>query len=35
MRSVHRRLDESDDGLETHVRPYRIDTAGCTWLALE
>ena len=43
MRAVHtvardtlflldRRLNASEDGLETLVRAYRIDTAGCTWL---
>ena len=43
MRAVHtvardtlflldRRLNASEDGLETLVRAYRIDTEGCTWL---
>jgi len=43
MRAVHtvardtlflldRRLNASEDGLETLVRAYRIDTGGCTWL---
>ena len=29
---LDRRLNASEDGLETLVRAYRIDTAGCTWL---
>lgn len=43
MRAVHtvardtlflldRRLNASEDGLETLVRAYRIETAGCKWL---
>ena len=43
MRAVHtvardtlflldRRLNASEDGLETLIRAYRIDTEGCMWL---
>ena len=29
---LDRRLNESEDGLDTLIRAYRIDTDGCTWL---
>ena len=32
---LDRRLNEAEDGLETWVRMYRIDTSGCTWLAMD
>ena len=32
---LDRRLNEAEDGLETWVRMYRIDTSGCTWLELD
>ena len=31
---LDRRLNEAEDGLETWVRMYRIDTSGCTWLEM-
>ena len=46
MRAIHtvvrdtvflldRRLDEAEEGLESWVRMYRIDTSGCTWLDMD
>ena len=32
---LDRRLNEAEEGLETWVRAYRIDTTGCTWLAID
>jgi len=31
---LDRRLNEREDGLESWVRMYRIDTSGCTWLEM-
>ena len=31
---LDRRLNEAEDGLETWVRMYRIDTSECTWLEM-
>ena len=32
---LDRRLNEAEEGLETWVRMYRIDTSGCTWLEMD
>ena len=32
---LDRRLNEAEDGLESWVRMYRIDTSQCTWLKMD